>query len=451
MIYLPDYFQLEESLYHPSLKKYLANQDILRLLVIGHRGSAKSTIGSLALPLYMALELPHLYQFIIPIADTALQAGINVANIKNELENNVLILKDYGKFKISKVKSKPPDPTLESDEEWQAKNMLLNNGVRILARSRGQKVRGLRHRQHRPKAVIVDDPEDLKWVRFKENRDETEKWLRGEVIPAMDERMGKLVLIGNYLHDDALMARAKKWGTFKLLELPLIDPRTGLCTWPAKYPTLEALTGMRQDIGETSWQREMLLKVVAEEGAPVRAEDITYYEMLPENIGMRGTRAHGVDLAISQKASADYTTCVDGDIYYEEKKAYIYILPNPLNEHLLFDQIIDHMIKKQKTGGGHMFFVEDVGFQKAAIQEMERNYVTVTPVPTTTDKLSRLRIIARHIRNGTIRFPRRGCEDLINQLINFGVESHDDLADGLSTLVLGLIENGMQMATFIRL
>ena len=41
----------------------------------------------------------------------------------------------------------------------------------ILARSRGQKVRGLRHLQFRPRLVIVDDPEDGEWVRTKENRD----------------------------------------------------------------------------------------------------------------------------------------------------------------------------------------------------------------------------------------------------------------------------------------
>jgi hypothetical protein len=37
-------------------------------------------------------------------------------------------------------------------------------------------------------------------------------------------------------------------------------------------------------------------------------------------------------------------------------------------------------------------------------------------------------------------FPRQGAEDLINQLVNFGIERHDDLADAFSLLVLKALE-----------
>jgi hypothetical protein len=43
-----------------------------------------------------------------------------------------LIKADYGTKPDPTAKEPNPDPTLESDEEWQAKNMLLSNGVRIL-------------------------------------------------------------------------------------------------------------------------------------------------------------------------------------------------------------------------------------------------------------------------------------------------------------------------------
>ena len=35
-------------------------------------------------------------------------------------------------------------------------NCVLDKGVRILSLSRGQKVRGVKHRQHRPSLVIAD-------------------------------------------------------------------------------------------------------------------------------------------------------------------------------------------------------------------------------------------------------------------------------------------------------
>ena len=63
--------------------------------------------------------------------------------------------------------------------------------------------------------------------------------------------------------------------------------------------------------------------------------------------------------------------------------------------------------------GVNVFFVEDVGYQKAAIQEMERAMLPVTAMKPTTDKRSRVQVIAPYIRNGTVLFPRSGCEELL--------------------------------------
>jgi hypothetical protein len=87
----------------------------------------------------------------------------------------------------------------------EGRGFRISNGVRILARSRGQKVRGLRHLQYRPRLVVVDDPEDGEWIRTKENRDKTARWLHSEVMGGLDARKGKLVVIGNQLHMDALL------------------------------------------------------------------------------------------------------------------------------------------------------------------------------------------------------------------------------------------------------
>jgi len=170
LVYLTGYFTDPPATFHPELVHALESKTDRRLLVIGFRGSGKSTFGSLALPLWAALEYPEQYPFIILVADSSRQATLNISAIKSELENNLLIKQDYGEIKGNVIE----DFSLKSEgEEWQKQNLVLSNGVRILARSRGQKVRGLRHLQHRPKLVVVDDPEDGEWVRTKENRDKT--------------------------------------------------------------------------------------------------------------------------------------------------------------------------------------------------------------------------------------------------------------------------------------
>jgi predicted phage terminase large subunit-like protein len=441
LVYLSGYFTDPPAVFHPELIRALESEAERRVLILGFRGSGKSTFGSLALPLWAALEYPEKYPFIILVADSSRQATLNISAIKHELETNQLIKQDYGEIKGKVIE----DFTLQGDgEEWQKQNIVLSNGVRILSRSRGQKVRGLRHLQHRPRLIVVDDPEDGEWVRTKENRDKTDRWLHSEIMPGMDARKGKLVVIGNLLHMDALLSRLRAPGTgFKCLEFPLID-KNGVCTWPAMYPTEKSLKDKERDMGAIPWQREMLLKIVADEDQIVTPEDIHYYDELPT--GIAAMKGHGIDLAISQKENADYTAIVSGEVHYQDSAPKIYIRPNPYNEHVTFHNFL--LTVRNIPGelkGANLFFVEDVAYQKAAIQEMERLMLPVVPMKPQGDKRARLQVVAPYIKNGTVLFPRSGCEQLLGQIFNLGVESHDDLNDAMVYLLQGLAAQGLEL------
>jgi phage terminase large subunit-like protein len=442
LVYLSGYFTDPPALFHPELIHSLESEELRRLLIIGFRGSGKSTFGSLALPLWAALEYPDKFPFIILIADSARQATLNISAIKHELETNSLIKQDYGEITGKVIE----DFALKGEgEEWQKQNIVLSNGVRILARSRGQKVRGLRHLQHRPKLVVVDDPEDGEWVRTKENRDKTDRWLHSEVMPGLDARKGKLVVIGNLLHMDALLSRLKAPGTgFKCLEFPLITD-DGVCTWPAMYPTAQSLKDRERDMGAIPWQREMLLKIVPEEDQIITPEDIHYYDEKPTG-QLAAIKGHGIDLAISQKENADYTSIVSGEVYYLDGAPKIYINRDPYNEHVTFHNFLQKVRSiPGELKGANIFFVEDVAYQKAAIQEMERMMIPVVPMKPLGDKRARLQVVAPYIKNGTVLFPRSGCEELLGQIFNLGVESHDDLNDALVYLLQGLANQGLEL------
>jgi phage terminase large subunit-like protein len=157
-------------------------------------------------------------------------------------------------------------------------------------------------------------------------------------------------------------------------------------------------------------------------------------------------KGHGVDLAISQKEDADYTTIVSGEVFYVDDAPKIFVRPNPYNEHVTFHEFLKKVRSiPSEIGGANIFFVEDVAYQKAAIQEMERAMLPVVPMKPTTDKRSRLQVVAPYIKNGTVLFPRTGCEELLGQIFNLGVESHDDLCDGLVWLIQGLVNQGLEL------
>lgn len=441
LVYLPHHFYMTPPDFQPEMMAHAGDHTIQYLLIQGFRGGGKSTVGALGLPLWAALTQSQRYPFIVPIADTATQAGINIANIKTELENNMLIKQDFGNIKGEFVEAWD----LEGEEDWQAKNLLLSNGVRILARSRGQKVRGLKHRQYRPRLVPIDDPEDLKWVTTKENRDATEKWLRGEVLPGIDKRSGRVVILANRLHNDALVARLENDDLFTTLKYPVLRPgiesEWERCVWKANFPTPEALAKEKKAAGASGWMREYMLTPVPDEGQEVTEADITYYDSEPveTELGISGT---ALDLAISSKQTADKTAGVSGKTAEIDGHLRIYIQPHPIHGRFDLNTLKALVQARAAASPLEMFWIEDVAYQKAAILELQRVGLPVEGVPAIGDKRARLKIAATHIKNGTVLFPRHGAEELIQQLLNFGSDEHDDLVDALVYLILELVKAG---------
>lgn len=458
LLYLPHYLTLEPADFAGELDALLEDDLIKFLSVIGFRGSGKSSSGTVALPLYLALEKPEEFPFIVIVAETKDAVVEIISNLRKELEENELLRADYG------------DQTegISKAQEWTKTSLILRNGVKIVGLSRGQRIRGRRHRQHRPSIVIVDDPEELEKVQKKEYRDRTERWLRSEVIPAIEEMKARLIVLGNILHTDAIMARLKNDPLFVHREYALFDNESETwehCTWKGKYKSQTMIDEQKRKVGRISWLREYRLKVVAPDGQEVKEEWIQYYEAVPRRTEDPDTKevinpimrsGVGEDLAISKKQTADYTTLVSGvlarQLIYDGPKPrleggpILYILPRPVNERLSFLETQNEMKRVNSAVREAFctptFYIEDVAYQRAALEMAQQLGLIVEPMKVGTDKRSRLRAAATFIQSGQVRFPRKGCEDLLAQILGFGVEEHDDLVDGLTTLILGIFAGG---------
>jgi predicted phage terminase large subunit-like protein len=232
-------------------------------------------------------------------------------------------------------------------------------------------------------------------------------------------------------------------GVFKAY--PLID-KNGRCAWPDKYRTEEDLLEQEKEVGnKNAWLREYLLKIVPEDDQVITREMIHYYDKLP-NLGQGYLTAYlGVDLAIGQKETNDYTAMVSIVTQGTGKNFRAYILTHPVNERLRFPDIIAKIKERYrflKTAWRNTKIrVESNQFQQAAVDQLksERIY-EVEGVMVTTDKRSRLASCADLMNAGVILFPKHGAEDLIAQMIGFGVESHDDIMDAFTLLVRTFID-----------
>jgi predicted phage terminase large subunit-like protein len=156
----------------------------------------------------------------------------------------------------------------------------------------------------------------------------------------------------------------------------------------------------------------------------------------------------GIDLAISQKETADYTAMVPALVMGEGKETKIYILPKIINRRMTFPETVDlckviHNSYCEKDKKTPTLVIEDVAYQRALPQQLENEGITnvKTIRPGNHDKRSRLVMTAPMIKSGKILFPLEGAEELISQIIHFGVEKHDDLADAFSNVVLNVLED----------
>jgi len=410
-IYLRPYLKSATPSFHWDIYNLLMDENIPFLEIVAFRGSAKSTLASLAYPLWCAVTGRK--KFIILLSDTTLQSHLLIRNLISELEHNEDLKEDFGSFR--------------SDEEWQASNLNLVNGTRIIARSRGQRIRGLRHREDRPDLVICDDVETTDHVRTKDRRDKTEEWFFSEVRPAVDVKTGKIVLVGNLLHTDSFYMRAKavigKIDRAKFAAYPLHN-EDGVNVWPEEYPE-DRVNEIKASKG-AFYLREYELKIVPDEGQVV--ERVHYYQKLP----MMKRLAIGTDLAISEKETADYTAIA---VVGEDEDRNMYSIYNwygrvNFNKTLTKIDEVYRAMKDKFKGVPCVVGWEDVGYQRAGQQEAQRRHnYPIRPIKRTKDKRARLQTIEPRLSTGQMKFREDGDEDAIIQILNFGVEQHDDLMD----------------------
>jgi len=442
--YYAHYVKYETADFQKEIIHNLEKSPTENLYIVAFRGSGKSTMVTTAYPIWSILGKQQ-KKFCIIFCQTKAQAKQHMMNIRNELEDNDLLKRDLGPFQ-------------EESDEWGSHSLVFSkHGARITVASTDQSIRGLRHNEYRPDLIICDDVEDVQSTKTREGREKTYHWLRGEVLPA-DDRTSRLIIVGNLLHEDSLLMRIKEEvnqsrtsGVFK--QYPLLDEQDN-CLWPGKYPTVKEIEEEKLKIAsEISWQREYLLRIIPSDDQVIYPEWIQYYDELPgdKHRGYRGTYA-GVDLAISSKDTADFTAVVFAHVYSRCDKLRIYILPNPIMQKLNFPAQVDLMKNVKSTvmkGSQDTLFVESVAYQEALPQMLEFHGVEAEAIKPKGDKRTRLSLTSMSIKSGLIKFPRQGCEKLIEQLVGFGVEKHDDLADAFSLLINATLEKHADDGTII--
>lgn len=400
-------------------------------VTLAPRGHAKTTIKCFLIPIFYALNHPELFIHYLNIQATATKAiAVNIS-IKNELEINEKLIKDYG---------------LQIGEKWTEKQFVLKNGVIFTALGSGESVRGINYRNKRPDYVVGDDLYDENCIENTKAVDKINRWFWGAIYKAVSiDKKVSIHIQGTAISQKDLMhslSTNKQWKFKKFQAIENWD--TGKLLWEENTMlTINKMKSDREAMGSIIFEREMQNNCRDDATSIIKSAWIQYYDVIPQSEKIV-LKIMYVDPAISTKDYSDYTAKV---IAYISEFGNAYIV-DAFNDHMSFN---DNMIHIPQLNAIHMFDevrIEAISAFQAFTQELRRTTsLPIRELTSVKDKISRLIAVSYKFENYKVYINRSIEEsikqELVTQLIN-NTPDHDDLRDA----IVGCIEDSKREFAF---
>lgn len=196
MTYFPDVFSSEFCEFHRELFEVIENTVLNKsneksyICRAAPRGHGKSQIISFAVPLWC---VAYSYRKnIVIVSDTGAQALQFIQDIKNQIEDNEYFIRDFGS--LVGIGGKP----------WKQNEIVTQNNIHLIAKSAGQKLRGIKYNSVRPDMIIIDDLENDENVETDDQREKLFRWFTKALLKCGDKRTIHL-FIGTIMHYEAML------------------------------------------------------------------------------------------------------------------------------------------------------------------------------------------------------------------------------------------------------
>ena len=421
--YFPDKFSLP---FCHELHDYLISIRNKKFTnTLAPRGYAKTTIKCFLIPIYLALNEPETYRHYLNIQATSTKAVAVNLTIREEIESNELLKKDYGE--------------LVGDEKWTEKQFVLKNGVVFTAIGSGDSVRGINYRNTRPDYIIGDDLYDEDDIYSLDRVKKKNNWFWSSIYKALSKNDNAAIHIqGTAIHREDLMHTLPKdiWVSRKFQAIPDIDEKRVL--WP-EAETFDKLMQDKSQMGSIIFMREMMNDLHDDENAIIKSHWIKYYDTLPTVKYYYWSW----DTAIEEGTQSDYTVgtlwaeCENGyylvDMY--RKKVDLPDLDRDIRQ--CFEMTKCRELLVEKKASGHQ------------IVQLFKKYSKYPIIPMTQGKemrkkkSERLIVTSGLFESGKVLFPsnKPWMVDVVDELVNFPNASHDDIVDSITMFLERRLNN----------
>lgn len=413
----------DTPMFHREIFNLCRTED--RLLLAAPRGFAKSSVVARIYALHSILFKTR--KDIVIISASEGLAIEHIRYLKQLLEVNEDIKNLWGVTKSDKwtethIGIKHPDGTI----------------CNLRARGAGAQIRGFR-----PDLIILDDIETDESCESEDQRRKLKGWLFKACLNSLKVG-GQFIVIGTLIHPLAVIAdlftvnnswTKRKWAAYK-------DDRqeAGNELW-AELWNHDRLQARKREIGTTAFASEFLNNPMLDENAPIKDEDIRYWDTLPSQYSM----VMAIDPAYSEDEKADYKACslvaVDpnGNRYlvdyircHDTSLEFIKQCVNLYNNHSRYITAVG----LPKSGGDREFFSSferycDEHKVYPPIVELKNTFITATGAKI-RNKHGRIKASLQPLfENGRyyIHSNHLECRD---ELLTLGSSQHDDLIDTLA-------------------
>lgn len=305
--------------------------------------------------------------------------------------------------------------------------------------------------------AIIDDPvKSAEDVRSTLMRDRLWEWYRSHLYPRLEKPGGAIVLVMSRWHEDdlagRLLAEAQMGGEqWEELRIPAIaedtdsDPlgrEPGLAMWPDRFG-LDDLTRIRRALGEYWFQALYQGRPSGQEGAQFLREQVRWYSVDGDSFVL--TMANGetqrvpdslcarfvaVDLALSEKQTADYTVSLACAVIPRIGIAVLDVMKDRVVPGTHVERIGRHM----QEWDCPFALIEAVQFQADVVARARRSGLVAEKLMAKGDKVTRAQTAVKMWNGGQVFVPKNGSwvPGFLDEVCAFPVGSHDDQVDALA-------------------
>jgi len=267
--YLPHHFTKPFGEHHHDLISLIecgAVNRRLRVVRAEPREFGKSTFMIVAAPLYWLAY--RLKWYIVLFGSTHDAIFPHYSALQDELEPNTQVVPGETGVKSSNEKLLSDFPHLRPMLDfkgqfisWTDYRMRLVSGATVECRGIMSKFRGLKMKQYRPDAMIIDDPQDEEDVATFFRREKLARRFRRTILNLGGENCD-IFVVGNLMHKESLIAKLLKspnWDgkLYQAINLPRPQglefvigntKKDGSALWPERWPK-EVLDRKKEEMG----------------------------------------------------------------------------------------------------------------------------------------------------------------------------------------------------------